>query len=125
MTVTNGGSARTARGTIAPIADAVRCGRTSAEAVLDDALSRIAALDDRLHAFCTLDEPGARAAARAVDAAVASGKPVGALAGVPVAIKDLVSTRGVRTTFGSRLYARHVPDEDDVVAKSALWPNAP
>jgi len=97
--------------------DAVRARRTTAEAVLDDALARIAAVDERLHAFCTLDEAGARRAARAVDDAVAGGRPVGALAGVPVAIKDLVSTRGVRTTFGSRLYAGHVPDEDDVVVE--------
>ena len=117
MTITNDGTGRTATGTIAPIADAVRAGRTTAEAVLDDALARIEALDARLHAFCTLDEAGARHAARAVDAAVANGDPVGPLAGVPVAIKDLVSTRGVRTTFGSRLYARHVPDEDDIVVE--------
>ncbi len=117
MTATNDDADGTAQGTIAPIASAVRAGRTTAQAVLDDALARIEAVDDRLHAFCTLDVEGARAAARAVDAAVAAGQPVGALAGVPVAIKDLVSTRGLRTTFGSRLYAHHVPDEDDVVVE--------
>jgi aspartyl-tRNA(Asn)/glutamyl-tRNA(Gln) amidotransferase subunit A len=117
MTLTNDDAGRTAAGTIAPIAAAVRAGRITAEAVLDDALARIAAVDGRLHAFCTLDEAGARAAARAVDAAVRRNEPVGALAGVPVAIKDLVCTRGLRTTFGSRLYARHVPDEDDVVVE--------
>jgi aspartyl-tRNA(Asn)/glutamyl-tRNA(Gln) amidotransferase subunit A len=117
MTDTNVSQGRTATGTIAPIADAVRSGRTSAEAVLEDALARISALDDRLHAFCTLDAEGARSAARAVDARVARGGPVGALAGVPVAIKDLICTRGLRTTFGSRLYAEHVPDEDDVVVE--------
>ncbi|MBV9892030.1 MAG: amidase [Rhizobacter sp.] len=115
MTATNDDPARTARGTIAPIVSAVRTGRTTAQAVLEDALARIEAVDDRLHAFCTLDVDGARDAARAVDAAVAAGRPVGALAGVPVGIKDLLSTRGLRTTFGSRLYAHHVPDEDDVV----------
>jgi aspartyl-tRNA(Asn)/glutamyl-tRNA(Gln) amidotransferase subunit A len=114
---THGHDPRTDAGTIAPIAAAVRGGRVSAEAVLDEALARIDALDGRLHAFCTLDEAGARAAARAVDARVARGEPAGALAGVPVAIKDLVSTRGLRTTFGSRLYASHVPKEDDVVVE--------
>jgi len=115
MTETNDQTGRTAAGTIAPIAAAVRDGRVTAEAVLDTALARITALDGHLHAFCTLDEAGARAAARAVDERVAQGQPVGALAGVPVAVKDLISTRGLRTTFGSRLYADHVPDEDDVV----------
>jgi len=117
MTDTNDGGDRTATGTLAPIVDAVTRGRVTAEAVLDDALARIAALDDRLHAFCTLDADGARTAARAVDARVARGEPAGALAGVPVAIKDLVCTRGLRTTFGSRLYADHLPDEDDVVVE--------
>ena len=107
----------TVMGVIAPIASAVGAGRIAAEAVLDDALARIAALDGRLHAFCTIDAAGARQAARAVDAAVARGEPVGPLAGVPVAIKDLVCTRGLRTTFGSRLYAAHVPEEDDIVVE--------
>jgi aspartyl-tRNA(Asn)/glutamyl-tRNA(Gln) amidotransferase subunit A len=117
MTNTHSGTGRTAAGTLAPIAEAVRSGRARAEAVLEDALARIATCDDRLHAFCTVDAAGARAAARAIDERVARGQPVGALAGVPVAIKDLVCTRGLRTTFGSRLYADHVPDEDDVVVE--------
>jgi aspartyl-tRNA(Asn)/glutamyl-tRNA(Gln) amidotransferase subunit A len=117
MTVTKEGPGRTAAGIVAPIARAVQAGRTTAEAVLDDTLARIEALDGRLHAFCTLDERGARAAARAVDAAIARGEPAGPLAGVPVAVKDLVCTRGLRTTFGSRLYAGHVPEEDDVVVE--------
>jgi aspartyl-tRNA(Asn)/glutamyl-tRNA(Gln) amidotransferase subunit A len=117
MTETNRWGESTEAGTIAPIAAAVRAGRVTAEAVLDMALARIGALDSHLHAFCTLDEPGARAAARAVDVRVSRGEAVGALAGVPVAVKDLVSTRGLRTTFGSRLYAGHVPDEDDVVVE--------
>ena len=107
----------TGMGVIAPIASAVRTGRVTAEAVLDDALSRIGALDGRLHAFCTVDAAGARQAARAVDTAVARGEAVGALAGVPVAVKDLVCTRGLRTTFGSRLYAGFAPEEDDVVVE--------
>jgi aspartyl-tRNA(Asn)/glutamyl-tRNA(Gln) amidotransferase subunit A len=117
MTETNEPAGRTALGTIAPIAAAVREGRITAEAVLDAALARISALDGRLHSFCTIDETGARAAARAIDGRVARGAPVGALAGVPVAVKDLISTRGLRTTFGSRLYAENVPDEDDVVVE--------
>jgi aspartyl-tRNA(Asn)/glutamyl-tRNA(Gln) amidotransferase subunit A len=117
MRSSHDGSDCTGMGVIAPIAGAVGAGRISAEAVLDDALARIDALDGRLHAFCTIDAVGARQAARAVDAAVARGESAGPLAGVPVAIKDLVCTRGLRTTFGSRLYAGHVPEEDDVVVE--------
>ena len=55
--------------------------------------------------------------AEALDATLASGGSPGPLAGVPVAIKDLICTRGLRTTFGSRLYADFVPDEDDIVVE--------
>ena len=59
----------------------------------------------------------ALAEADAIDRRLANGEAVGPLAGVPVAIKDLISTRGIRTTFGSPLYRDNVPDEDDVVVE--------
>jgi aspartyl-tRNA(Asn)/glutamyl-tRNA(Gln) amidotransferase subunit A len=98
---------------------AARVGRreVSAEALVDAALTRIARLDPQLDAFCTLTGDRARRDAAALDRRIASGSRAGPLAGVPVAIKDLVCTRGVRTTFGSRLYADHVPEEDDVVVE--------
>ena len=57
------------------------------------------------------------AAATDIERRIARKEPVGALAGVPVAVKDLVMTRGLRTTFGSRLYADFVPDNDDIVVE--------
>jgi len=99
------------------IAQAVRSGRTSALALVEESLGRIARLDPSLHAFCTIDESGALAAARQIDLRIARNEPVGPLAGVPVAVKDLICTRNLKTTFGSRLYANHVPDEDDVVVE--------
>jgi aspartyl-tRNA(Asn)/glutamyl-tRNA(Gln) amidotransferase subunit A len=99
------------------LAAAIRQRRWSAVAVTEAALQRIGALDGELHAFCTLDAPGALAQAGAVDAALAAGAAPGPLAGVPVAVKDLICTRGLRSTFGSRLYAQHVPEEDDVVVE--------
>lgn len=99
------------------MADAVRSGRSSAMAMVDETFRRIAALDPGLHAFCTLDEAGARAAAERIDQRLSRQEPVGPLAGVPVAVKDLICTKGLRTTFGSRLYAGHVPQEDDVVVE--------
>lgn len=101
----------------ASIAGAVKSGRCSAVAAVEEAFRQIAVLDPSLHAFCTLDEEGARAAAERVDQRIARKEPVGALAGVPVAVKDLICTKGLRTTFGSRLYASHVPQEDDVVVE--------
>ena len=81
------------------------------------ALQRIAQIDGELHAFCTLDADAALAQAAALDARLAAQQPVGPLAGVPVAVKDLICTRGLRTSFGSPLYADFMPDEDDVVVE--------
>ena len=99
------------------MAAVVRQGDISAINLVDAALVRVAKLDSTLHAFCTLTADAAREDARQIDARLAAGETVGPLAGIPVAIKDLVCTRGVRTTFGSRLYADYVPDEDDIVVE--------
>ena len=88
----------------------------TAREVAEASISRIEALDRDLHAFCTLDET-ALAQAEDIDRRLAAGLPVGPLAGVPVAVKDLICTRGLRTTFGSRLYDDFVPDQDDIVVQ--------
>ena len=99
------------------LATAIRQRQWRATEVTDAVLKRIASVDTGLHAFCTIDGDAARAQAEAVDVRLAAGDAVGPLAGVPVAVKDLICTRGLRTTFGSRLYADHVPEEDDVVVE--------
>jgi len=81
------------------------------------ALDRIEQLDGALNAFCTLAPEQALADAAAIDRRMAADEAVGPLAGVPLAVKDLISTKGLRTTFGSRLYADNVPDEDDIVVE--------
>ncbi|MEX0927438.1 MAG: amidase, partial [Dehalococcoidia bacterium] len=81
------------------------------------ALRRIEALDSQLNAFITVDEEGAIGAAIAADAALASGADLGPLHGVPVAIKDLETTSGLKTTLGSELYREWVPDFDSVVVE--------
>lgn len=95
------------------IAARVRAKRCSAVECTQAALERIASVDGDIHAFCTVDPDDALAQARAVDARIAKGEAL-PLAGVPVAIKDLIATKGLRTTFASPLYADNVPDEDDV-----------
>ncbi len=82
------------------IAAAVRSKQRSAQEVLDAALSRIEALDPATNAFCAVDADRARAAARALDARIAAGDSVGALAGVPIGVKDLEDAAGFRTTCG-------------------------
>ncbi len=99
------------------LARRITVGETSALAAVEASLARIAALDDALGAFCTVTAEQARREAQEIDRRIATGEAVGPLAGVPFAVKDLISTAGVRTTFGSPLYADNVPDEDDIVVE--------
>lgn len=80
-------------------------------------LDRIAALDGNLHAYITVGADAALDAARAAEAALIAGQPVGPLHGVPYALKDLYDTAGVRTTGGSRIYAERVPAVDATVVR--------
>ncbi len=90
--------------------------RWRATDVVHASLSRVETVDRDLHAFCTSDDT-AMAQAEEIDRRLAAGLPVGPLAGVPVAVKDLICTRNLRTTFGSRLYADFVPEQDDIVVE--------
>jgi len=85
-------------------------GRLSASALTEASLARIRALDPDFRAFITVADDQARAAASAVDAA----RDSRLLAGLPLAVKDLTATAGLRTTQGSMAFADHVPDADDV-----------
>jgi aspartyl-tRNA(Asn)/glutamyl-tRNA(Gln) amidotransferase subunit A len=85
--------------------------------VIDAVLARMERLNPVLNAFCTPTPDMARADAKRVEAALMAGDAVGPLAGVPVAIKDLVLTKGIRTVSGCWAYADFVPDEDDVVVE--------
>ena len=95
------------------VATLVRAREVSAAEVLDATLERVAAVDGEVAAYCTLDERGARAGAARVQARVDAGEPL-PLAGVPLAVKDLLDTAGLRSTYGSQAYADHVPAHDDV-----------
>jgi Asp-tRNA(Asn)/Glu-tRNA(Gln) amidotransferase A subunit family amidase len=82
--------------------------------VVDAVLARIAQVNPRINAYCTIAHEEARDAALAAEVSVMSGEPLPPLHGVPVSVKDLVFTRHLRTTSGSRLYADHLPEEDAV-----------
>ncbi|HSH08399.1 MAG TPA: amidase [Burkholderiales bacterium] len=79
-------------------------------------LERIDRLQPTLNAFITVCHDAALDAARRAEQAVMDGERLGLLHGVPYAVKDLVNTAGVRTTFGSLVYEHNVPDEDAVAA---------
>ena len=94
------------------LAVAIRSKKLSPVEVVEAVLSRIGVLNPRLNAYCTVTAETARVEARASEAAVMRGDPLGPLHGVPISVKDLVITRGVRTTFGSRIYEAYIPEED-------------
>lgn len=94
------------------LAGLIRDGEASAAEVLEAHLAAIARANPALNAFVTLAEDPARAAARDVDALRSRGEKLPSLAGVPVGIKDVTATAGIRTTFGSPLFGDHVPDSD-------------
>src|SRR6478752_7942232 len=98
-------------------AAAVRAKEISARELLDLHLERIAARNPELNAIVSLDEERAREGAAAADERTASGAEVGPLHGLPFAFKDTHDVAGWRTTYGSPLYAEHVPDADDLVVE--------
>src|SRR5437870_2380495 len=80
--------------------------------VVDAFLERIDRVDRVLNSFCTLTPESARREAKAAEAAVMRGASLGPLHGVPVAHKDVLITKGVRTTRGSRIFENFIPQED-------------
>ncbi|MFF0370238.1 Asp-tRNA(Asn)/Glu-tRNA(Gln) amidotransferase subunit GatA [Micromonospora sp. NPDC005087] len=105
------------RMTAVEIAALVAGGEASAVEVTRAHLDRIAAVDDRVHAFLHVDTDGALATARAVDERRAAGEELGPLAGVPVAVKDVLATRGVPTTVGSKILEGWRPPYDATIVQ--------
>ena len=100
------------------LAAGIAAGDFSAREVTTAFLDRIAATDGELNAFLLVDTTGALAAADSVDADRAEGRPLGPLAGVPVAIKDVLATEGLATTCGSRILEGWVPPYDATVTRN-------
>ncbi|HLW26631.1 MAG TPA: amidase family protein [Kiloniellales bacterium] len=80
--------------------------------LLDSCLTRIETVNPTLNAVVAADEGEARKAAQAAERAVLAGEELGLLHGLPIGIKDLNDTAGLRTTYGSQLFENHVPEED-------------
>ena len=99
------------------IADAVRRKRLSPVEVVDAVLAQVDHVNPELNAIITLTDELAREQARAAEQRVMRGEELGPLHGVPIAIKDLEETQGIRTTFGSKLYENHVPETDHIMVE--------
>jgi len=91
---------------------AILAGDLTACEVTEGALDRISELDEHVHAFLTVTAEHARAEARSLDERHAAGGAPGPLHGVPISLKDEVWTRGIRSTFGSKLYEGFIPEVD-------------
>ena len=101
----------------AVLARAIAEGEVSAEEVTRAHLDRIDAVDERVHAFLQVTADAALEAARAVDRKRSEGIPLGPLAGVPIAVKDVLTMRGVPTTCGSRVLEGWRPPYDSAVVE--------
>jgi aspartyl-tRNA(Asn)/glutamyl-tRNA(Gln) amidotransferase subunit A len=106
--------------TIGEAARGLRARRFSAEELTAGALSRIDRHDPELRAFITVTAEQARRQARQADRELAAGEDRGPFHGIPVALKDLFATRGVRTTAGSRVYENRVPEVNATVVEKLL-----
>ena len=105
------------KSTAAQLAGAIAAGEVSAVEVTQAHLDRIAEVDERVHAFLHIDHDGALAAARAVDAKRAAGETLGPLAGVPLALKDVIATRAIPTTAGSKILEGWRPPYDATIVE--------
>jgi len=93
----------------------VQTRQVSAEETLRCFLEHIDRVNPTVNAIVTLAPEHALHLARQIDTRLARGESVGPLAGLPIAHKDLVDTKGIRTTYGSRIYAYHIPTSDDLL----------
>jgi aspartyl-tRNA(Asn)/glutamyl-tRNA(Gln) amidotransferase subunit A len=95
--------------TIDAVREALVTKKISARELADEHYKRIEARNPQLNAFLTLSPERAHAQADRIDEMAAAGKPLPPLAGVPIAVKDVISTRGIRTTCGSKILETYVP----------------
>jgi aspartyl-tRNA(Asn)/glutamyl-tRNA(Gln) amidotransferase subunit A len=103
--------------TLEAAAEEIRSRRLSPVALTESCLARIEAFEPRLNAFVTVTAELAREQARQAEREIDGGSYRGPLHGIPVAVKDLFATEGIRTTAGSRILANWIPDEDATVVR--------
>ena len=99
------------------MAEAIRKQDISCTEIVDEILERIEKINPKINAYCTVLTDEARKTAKEADKAVKQGKRLGPLHGVPVSIKDLIFTKGIRTTFGSKIFENFIPKRDAIVVQ--------
>ena len=108
------------RSSAADLAAAIAAGETTSVAVTQAHLDRIAAVDGTVHAFLHVDGERALAQAAVIDHRIAGGERLGPLAGVPLALKDVLTRTGAPTTCGSKILEGWVPPYDATVTRRLL-----
>ena len=103
--------------TAVELARHIRTKTLSAREVMEAHLDQIERVNPKVNAIVTLLADQAMAGAKSADETIASGNVVGPLHGLPIAHKDLVPTKGIRTTFGSPIYKDFVPDHDGLIVQ--------
>src|SRR5262245_40449881 len=104
------------------LADLIRSRRLSPVELMRRTLARIERAQPVLNAFITVCSEQALAEAHDAEAALTRGEWRGPLHGIPFSVKDLVNTKGVRTTYGSRIFEHHVPSVDHVRSRVSRPP---
>lgn len=99
------------------MAQAIRTRKLSPVEVMNAVLSRIERLNPKINAYCTLLDESAKKQAQEAEIKVMKGDELGPLHGVPISIKDLTYTKGVRTTSGSKMYETFIPDHDAIIVE--------
>jgi Asp-tRNA(Asn)/Glu-tRNA(Gln) amidotransferase A subunit family amidase len=102
---------------VTAIADAVRDGTVTASEIADAAIERARKAQSELNCFAEIDASGARATAAVIDRRREAGEVLGALAGVPVAIKDCTPVAGLGNRFGSHAFANHIASSDAIIVE--------
>ncbi|MHA1255794.1 MAG: amidase, partial [Promethearchaeota archaeon] len=97
--------------------DAIKSQELTSEDITEALIERIEKINPIVNAYCTTTFDLAREMAKNADNAVKKGEPLGVLHGIPTSIKDLMMTKGIRTTYGSLLHVDFIPEEDDIAVK--------
>jgi len=99
------------------MADAIKRQELTSSEITETIIERIEKINPKLNAYCTPTFDWARETAKKADEAVKKGEKLGLLHGVPISIKDEMPIKGIRTTFGSKIYENYIPEEDDIAVK--------
>ena len=102
---------------VAEMADVIKTKKISPVEVMEVVLRRIEQLNPKVNAYCTVVAESAMRQAKDAETMVMRGKELGPLHGVPISIKDLIFTKGIRTTGGSKIYKDFVPQQDAIVVE--------